>query len=242
MAKHVIVCVDCEGEHQQITRIWNVFEKHQLKVNFFFVGKTAEENKTLVREIAHAQQIDSHTYSHADLRKLPKEKQREEILRGKQVVEEIIERKTYGFRAPYHAINRATVDILNAENFVYDASVLYYRYNMRNVIELYPCWFREWTGLFEWLRLRPGFSWSIIKLLFRMLDPLVIPVHPHYSGRDMRFAAAMEDFLVFARERGSQFLDIPDYLQAKGKWRMPAADDSEMLQTGKRASDAAESP
>lgn len=218
MAKNIILCVDCEGEHHQITRIWEIFQKQQIKVNFFFVGKTAQENRTLVKEIAQVQQIDSHTYSHADLRKLTKEKQREEILRGKHVVEEIIEKETYGFRAPYHAINRATVDILNEEGFIYDASVLYYRYNMRNVIEVYPCWFREWTGLFEWLRLSPGFSWNIIKVLFRLFELLVIPVHPHYSGRDKRFAAVMEDFLLFAKEHSARFLNVPEYLQEKGKW------------------------
>lgn len=223
MAKTIIVCVDCEGEHNQIVRIWEIFQKHRIHVNFFFVGKTAQENRTLVKEIAEVQQVDTHTYSHADLRKLPKEKQREEIMRGKRVVEEIIERETYGFRAPYHAINRATVEILNEEKFIYDASVLYYRHNMRDVIEVYPCWFREWTGLFEWLRLSPRFPWKIIKLLFRLFNPLVIPVHPHYAGRDARFAAVMEDFLVFAKERSAQFLSIPEYLREKGKWPIPRA-------------------
>lgn len=218
MAKDIILCVDCEGNHDQLTRIWNIFQKQNVNANFFFVGETVLENKELVKEISLSQHIDSHTFSHANLRQLSKDKQRDEILKGKDTVEQIIGKKTYGFRAPFHAINQDTVDILNNEKFIYDLSVLYYRYNMRDVVEIYPCWFREWTELYEWLNFSPHFAWHIIRGLFYMFDPLVIPVHPHYSGKDDSFAAAMEEFIIFAKKRDARFLKIPDYLKEKGKW------------------------
>jgi peptidoglycan/xylan/chitin deacetylase (PgdA/CDA1 family) len=158
--------------------------------------------------------------SHRNLRRLPKEEQRKEILHGKREVEDIIGRKTYGFRAPFHAINKDTVDILNEENFLYDLSGLYYRYNMRNVLEIRPTWFREWTGLYGKLRLTPGNAWCIIRFLFKLFDPLVFPVHPHYSGSDNRFASAMEDFFLFAKDHGSRFVHIPEFLKQKKLWRI----------------------
>ena len=223
MDKIIMICADCEGDHHQIERIFNAFQEQKIKGNFFFVGKTAEENKSLVKEIAQIHNVDSHTYRHANLRKFSKENQREEILHGKHVVEEIIERPTYGFRAPYHAINRDTVEILNEEKFIYDASVLYYRYNMKNVIEIYPSWFREWTGLYEFLHLSPRLNWKFTKLLFKLLNPLVIAVHPHYSGRNEVHTAAMVEFLTYAKEQNARIMTIPDYLRENKPGSFPIA-------------------
>jgi len=222
MDKILIICADCEGDHHQIECIFNAFQQQSIKVNFFFVGETAEANKSLVREIARIHNVDSHTYCHANLRKLSKQEQRNEILHGKHVVEEIIEKPTFGFRAPYHAINRDTVDILNEENFVYDASVLYYRYNMKNVIEIYPSWFREWTELYEFLRVSPRFSWNIMKILFKFFNPLVIPIHPHYSGRNDLHAAAMIEFLTFANDQKARIMTIPEYIREIKPGAFPA--------------------
>ncbi len=217
MSKRIILCADCEGTPDQLERIWKVFVRQGLKVNFFFTGQTALENRDLVREIARTQNVDSHTFSHPNLRSLTKSAQRYEILKGKDTVESIIGRKTFGFRAPFHAINGHTVDVLNEEGFIYDLSVLYYRYPMHGVIEIHPTWFREWTGLYEQLGFTPRFGWNIIKGLLALFDPLVIPLHPHYSGRDDTFAAAMEEFASFAMRRGARFHFIPDYLRMTGR-------------------------
>ena len=219
MPKDIIVCVDCEGEYEQIKRIWDVIQKREIKVNFFFVGETVKNNKSLVKEISTYHNVDSHTLSHHNLRKLTKEQQRSEILKGKEIVEEAIGRVTYGFRAPYYFINQHTVEILNEEKFVYDLSGLYFRYNMKNVIEIRPSWFREWTNLYEWIGLSPHTAWGIYKILFRLFNPFVMPVHPHYSGKDDKFVKAMEDFFIFAKEHSARFLHIPEYLNEKELWK-----------------------
>jgi peptidoglycan/xylan/chitin deacetylase (PgdA/CDA1 family) len=218
MSKKIIICADCEGEHKQLKQIWNVFEEQEIKVNFFFVGITAKKNKSFVKEVSQYQSVDSHTYSHANLRKLSKELQREEIINGKYTVEEIIGKNTYGFRAPCHSINKNTVDILNEEGFIYDLSGLYYRYNMKNVVEICPSFFREWSNIHELFRFKPGTSWNIIKLLFKVMDPLVIPVHPQYSGQNEEFAKALENFIKFAKEKSAEFLWIHEYLKRINKW------------------------
>lgn len=212
VADIIILCVDCEGTREQIVRIRDILHRHGVSANFFFTGETANAQPDLVREIASTHHVGSHTFSHANLRRLSKDKQRDEIVRGRDAVEAVISRETHGFRAPFHAINRDTVDILNEEGFRYDVSGLYYRYDMRDVVEVRPSWFREWTELYGWLRLPPRFGWDILRGLFHLFNPLVIPVHPHYAGRDNAFAAAMEGFLIFARRHSAQFLSIPEYL------------------------------
>lgn len=218
MSKKIIICADCEGNHEQLKKIWNVFQEEEIKVNFFFVGLTAEKNKSFVKEVSLYHNVDSHTYSHADLRKLSKDFQREEIIKGKYTVEEIIGKKTYGFRAPCHSINQYTVDILNEEGFIYDLSGLYYRYDMKNVIEICPSFFREWSDIHKFFRLKPDMSWNIIKLLFKVMDPLVIPVHPQYSGQNEEFAKALKEFIKFAKEKSAEFLFIHEYLKGINKW------------------------
>lgn len=212
LARSILLCLDCEGTREQVERVCGVLSDGGVVGNFFFTGETANAMPDVVQRVARTHHVGSHTYSHANLRRLSKEAQRDEIRRGRQAVEDVIGQPTTGFRAPYHAINRDTVDVLNEERFRYDASGLYYRYDMRDVIEVRPTWFREWTELYGWLHLPPRFGWDLVRGLSYLADPLVIPVHPHYSGRDAASAAALGDFIAFALRRSSRFQTIPGYL------------------------------
>jgi peptidoglycan/xylan/chitin deacetylase (PgdA/CDA1 family) len=213
VSRTVLLCADCEGTRAQIERITEVFARQEAPANYFFTGATASAEGDLVRRIAQTHHVGSHTFSHANLRRLTRAAQRDQIVRGRAAVEAVIGRAAEGFRAPFHAINRDTVDILNEEGFRYDASGLYFRYDMRRVIEIRPSWFRERMGLYDWLHLPPRAGWDILRVLFGLLDPLVVPVHPHYSGRDGAMAAALEDFLAFVKRRSGRFLTIPQYLE-----------------------------
>ncbi len=215
MPKTVLLCVDCEGSREQILRVARAFESHGVAATFFFTGETAASYPDVVRDIARTHCVNSHTQSHANLRRLTKTRQRQEILNGRDTVEAILGAAARGFRAPYHAINRDTVNILNEEGFRFDVSGLYYRYNMGRVIEIRPSWFREWTGLYDWLHLPARTGWDIPRLLFPFLNPLVLPVHPHYTGRDDAFTAAMGRFIRFARRRSARFLTIAEHLRAQ---------------------------
>jgi peptidoglycan/xylan/chitin deacetylase (PgdA/CDA1 family) len=210
----VLLCVDCEGTRDQIARVAGILESADVRASFFFTGETAAAYPDLVRSLGRTHAINSHTGRHANLRTLGKAAQREEIMAGRRTVEDVLGADAPGFRAPYHAINRDTVDILNEERFLFDASGLYYRYDMGRVIEIRPTWFREWTELYAWLRLPARVGWDIPRLLFPFFDPLVLPVHPHYTGRDDVFATAMARFIEFAKRRSAAFLTIPDYIEA----------------------------
>lgn len=198
--KHIILCCDCEGTRRQLERMANVIDRVGVAANYFFVGETAKEFPDLVRDIASRHQSESHTMDHLNLRKNPKEVQRRTIMMGKETVERTIGRPTRGFRAPYHAINRQTIEILNEEGFVFDASGLYYRYDTKGVEELVPTWFREWMPLYETLGLSPHRTFGIFRQLVKWRRVTLLPAHPHYSGLDERLAAGFEEFLRWAVE------------------------------------------
>lgn len=166
----------------------------------------------LVREISRHHQTESHTMTHPNLRTLSKAQQRREILDGKAAVEETIGRVTRGFRAPMHGVNRDTVDVLNEEGFLFDASRLYFRYNMRDVIEIDPTWFREWMPLYEKLRIRPRTAFGLFRRITLLKRVSVLPVHPHYSGKSPELALAFSWFLHDAKHRGIRFWFIDDWL------------------------------
>ncbi len=229
--RHVILCCDCEGTEEQLGRMFDAIQDAEVAANFFFVGETAETYPELVREISTFHQSESHTYSHPNLRKLTRGQQRQEILKGKEVVESVIGRPTHGFRAPMHHINLATVEILNEGGFAFDASRLYFRYNMGGVEELNPTWWREWMPLYGNVGISPrrAFSWFLKLSKWRRLS--VLPAHPHYAGFDEKMAEAFNWYLRTAKDQGVQFWYADDYLAEfrglkRPEWRPEFAHES----------------
>jgi peptidoglycan/xylan/chitin deacetylase (PgdA/CDA1 family) len=194
-----------------------MLEHADVDVNFFFVGETARSNPDLVRRVAQRHQIESHTATHTPLRGLQPEAQHREIMEGKDQVEQVIGRPTHGFRAPCHAIDRATVRILNDEGFIFDASGLYYRYDMGNVAEIRPSWFREWMPLYGHLGITPRFALRVFRLLFSLCEPLVIPVHPHYTALSPAHLDAFAEFTRWARDAGGEFVLIHRWLAERDR-------------------------
>jgi peptidoglycan/xylan/chitin deacetylase (PgdA/CDA1 family) len=224
--RDIILCCDCEGTQDELSRMWGAIEAADVAANFFFVGETVLAEPGLVAEIAARHQSESHTYHHPNLRKLPKKAQREAIVRGRETIEQHLQRPSRGFRAPYHALNRSTVEILNEEGFVFDASCLYYRYNMGGVQEISPTWFREWMPLYGTLHLPPDVTFGIFRALVRLNRLCVLPAHPQYSGLDASLAGAFERFLKWAVDHGAVFWSIDGWLEqrrgvAAPEWRAP---------------------
>lgn len=205
VGRDVILCCDCEGTRVELSRIFHVLQEAKVPANFFFVGDTVRSYPNLVREIARYHQVESHTDTHPNLRKMGYTEQKKEILGGKRAVEDCIGRPTHGFRAPMHHVNRDTVRILNEEGFTFDASRLYFRYDMGKVQEIDPTWFREWMPLYEQIGLSPKMAFRLFRFLTRVKQTCVLPVHPHYSGKNGRLARGFSWFLHDALERGVRF-------------------------------------
>ncbi len=209
----VLICIDCEGDREQIDRLVSIVREEEIDVTFFIVGQTAEKYPDLFSELAKDFQIESHTYSHVNLRKLSREEQKHEILKGKIAVENVIGKPTYGFKAPMHCLNKETVYILNDLGLQFDISSLYFQYNLRKVKKINPSWFREWCSFYDFLNLNPRSPWAIMKFLFFIKNPLVISIHPQYSGKNEEMSEAFRSFVKFLKRRKTQIININDYLR-----------------------------
>lgn len=219
--KHVILCCDCEGTYEQLSRMYEAIESAGIAANFFFVGDTARAYPELVQQIASRHQSESHTMTHANLRSLDFEGQRREILDGKQAVEEVIGRPTRGFRAPFHKYNADTVRVLNENGFVFDASRLYYFHDMKQVHEVKPTWFREWMPLYGKLGISPRGAFNIFRTLVKLRRVTVLPAHPHYAGMNAELAREFESFLKWAVDQGAVFWPIDKWLLQRDAVPLP---------------------
>jgi peptidoglycan/xylan/chitin deacetylase (PgdA/CDA1 family) len=79
----IVLTFDDQGSKEQVEAILDILAENLLKAIFFPVGKWADQNTELIdRMKAEGHLVGNHTYSHADLTKLPEEQIRWEIEHG----------------------------------------------------------------------------------------------------------------------------------------------------------------
>lgn len=129
-------------------RLLSLFVEKNVKGTFFVLGQVAETYPGLIREIHQlGHEIGVHGYSHLQFFKLTRGDAKEEVLKSKSIIENIIGERVTGFRAPAFSIVPSTswaLDILAEAGFEYDSSV------MPNI-----------SGRYGW----PGFSMDIQNLM-----------------------------------------------------------------------------
>jgi polysaccharide deacetylase family protein (PEP-CTERM system associated) len=108
-------------------RVLDLLKEHGVRATFFVLGWVAERWPGLVRRIADAgHELASHGYAHRLVYKLGPEKFREDVVRGKRLLEDCAGRRIRGFRAASYSIVPETpwaLDILVEEGFEYDSSI-----------------------------------------------------------------------------------------------------------------------
>lgn len=105
----------------------DVFSENSVRATFFVLGKVAEQQADLVREIsARGHEVASHGWSHTPLHLLTPELFRMEVVRTAQLLNAITDQPIIGFRAPVFSISRETywaLDILAECGVCYDSSI-----------------------------------------------------------------------------------------------------------------------
>ena len=105
----------------------NVLAETNTKVTFFWLGWMAEQMPDLVRRCQNeGHEIASHGYGHLLAYKVGREKFREDIIKGKDILENITGDKIKGFRAPGFGITDETLwafDVIKEVGYVYDSSI-----------------------------------------------------------------------------------------------------------------------
>ena len=108
-------------------RILNLLSEANIKSTFFWLGWTAERHKNLVRRcIEEGHEVASHGYGHVLAYQVGRKAFKEDIVRAKQLLEDITGTPVVGFRAPGFGITNDTnwaFGEIKAAGYVYDSSV-----------------------------------------------------------------------------------------------------------------------
>ncbi|BFU93670.1 MAG: putative Polysaccharide deacetylase [Nitrospira sp.] len=118
----------CESRVRKNTdKILELLASQQVRATFFVLGWVAERYPVLVRSISAAgHEVASHGYGHELITSQTPAAFRDDIRKAKIILEDILGRRIYGYRAPSFSITRSTVwalPILVEEGYVYDSSV-----------------------------------------------------------------------------------------------------------------------
>ena len=111
-----------------VARVLAFLDERRAHGTFFVVGEVADAHPEVVREVAAAgHELALHGWSHAPLTELGPERLRDDIARGKVLLETLGGRPVTGFRAPTFSLvpeSRWAVDVLLDAGFTYSSSVL----------------------------------------------------------------------------------------------------------------------
>lgn len=124
-------------------RLLDMFDEAQVKATFFVLGWVAERNNGLIEEIAkRGHEIASHGFSHELVYNQSRDVFREETIRSKSLLEDIVQEKVRGYRAASYSITRDSIwalDILAEAGFEYDSSIFpvrHDRYGIPDALEI----------------------------------------------------------------------------------------------------------
>ena len=114
-------------------RLMDMFDQAQVKATFFVLGWVADRNRGLIREIAErGHEVACHGYSHQLIYNQTPAVFREETIRSKSLLEDIVQMPVTGYRAASYSITRNSLwalDILAEAGFVYDSSIFPVRHD-----------------------------------------------------------------------------------------------------------------
>jgi len=108
-------------------RLLDLFSEYRVLGTFFVLGEVAETFPGLIKEIAaRGHELGIHGYSHFKYYSLSKEKAREEIIKSKNILEDITGQIVIGHRAPEFSVNQKTnwvLELLIEAGIKYDSSI-----------------------------------------------------------------------------------------------------------------------
>ena len=122
--------------------ILDLFDKANTKGTFFILGWEAERQPELVKEIHNrGHEVASHGYSHQLVYGQTPELFREETIKSKQILENLIQEEVIGYRAASYSITKKSLwalDILVELGFKYDSSIFPVRHDRYGIPDANP--------------------------------------------------------------------------------------------------------
>ena len=123
----------CRVEHNT-DRVLGLFADHEVKATFFMLGWVAERYPDLVRRIvASGHELASHGYSHVRVTQQTPQQFRDDVIRTKQLLEDLSGRPIHGYRAASYSIgaeNLWALEILQETGHRYSSSIYPIRHDL----------------------------------------------------------------------------------------------------------------
>ena len=102
---------------EYIPKMLEVLESHNVHITFFIGGTWAKKNPDMLKLIASkGHEIANHSYSHPHPNNLNKEKNKEEIQKAEDIINEITQVKTKLYAPPYGEYNNTVITWLSAND------------------------------------------------------------------------------------------------------------------------------
>ena len=118
-------------------KILDILDFYQIKATFFCLGWIAKRYPLLIKTIAQkGHEIASHGYAHKPIYKQSPKEFREDIKRTKNILEDIIGKPVFGYRAPTYSITQKTLwalEILAEEGYKYDSSIFPIKHDLYGI-------------------------------------------------------------------------------------------------------------
>jgi polysaccharide deacetylase family protein (PEP-CTERM system associated) len=134
-------------------RVLDFLDARGVRGTFFVVGEIAQQQPDLVREVStRGHEIGLHGWRHVPLTELDPTQTRDDIVRGKALLEGLTGGAVIGFRAPMFSLvpqSRWAVDVVADAGFTYSSSVLPARSPLFGDASLPVAPFRWPNGLIE---------------------------------------------------------------------------------------------
>lgn len=104
--KKVAISINCSESAENIESIIDSLSKMKTKATFFVTGEFAEKNPDIVKKIVNdGNEIGNLSYHYTNLKNKKTEEIKNEIAKGKEQIEKLINAKVQIFRAPYGECN-----------------------------------------------------------------------------------------------------------------------------------------
>lgn len=108
-----------------VHQILDLLDENAATGTFFALGWIAERRPDLIKEIhRRGHEIASHGYSHRLVYQQSPQEFKQDIRMSKDILENIIGSKVYGYRAPCFSMTDWGLDLLIEEGFTYDSSLI----------------------------------------------------------------------------------------------------------------------
>lgn len=106
----VALTINCAWNADDIEKILETLQKHQVKVTFFMVGEWIEKNEESARKIHEAgHELANHSYSHPHVNNLSYDKNVEQINKCSDLIKNITGNPSTLYRGPYGEYNDTVI-------------------------------------------------------------------------------------------------------------------------------------